>query len=133
MDSLEKFNLIFLCALFEFNFMIYNRGQNICGKCSISAKKPTPQANENHCLRPFVEKQVFRTCVFRTCVFRTCVFRTCVFRTCVFRTCVFRTCVFRTCVFRLVLRLRILGLMVEWSGEQPSTQFPSGTSVFRMC
>ena len=24
-------------------------------------KKPTPQANENHCLRPFVEKQVFRT------------------------------------------------------------------------
>ena len=31
------------------------------------------------------------------------------------------------------LRLRILGLMVEWSGEQPSTQFPSGTSVFRMC
>ena len=31
------------------------------------------------------------------------------------------------------LRLRILGLMVEWSGEQPSTQFPSETSVFRMC
>ena len=30
------------------------------------------------------------------------------------------------------LRLRILGLMVEWSGEQPGTQFPSGTSVFRM-
>ena len=39
----------------------YNRGQNICRKCSISAKKKTPQANENHCLRPFVEKQVFRT------------------------------------------------------------------------
>ena len=31
------------------------------------------------------------------------------------------------------LVFRILGLMVEWSGEQPSTQFPSGTSVFRMC
>ena len=31
------------------------------------------------------------------------------------------------------LRLRILGLMVEWSGEQPSTQFSSETSVFRMC
>ena len=26
-------------------------------------KKPAPQANENHCLRPFVEKQVFRTCL----------------------------------------------------------------------
>ena len=31
------------------------------------------------------------------------------------------------------LRLRILGLMVEWSGEQPSSHFPSETSVFRMC
>ena len=30
------------------------------------------------------------------------------------------------------LSLRILGLMVEWSGEQPGTQFPSGTSFFRM-
>ena len=36
-------------------------------------------------------------------------------------------------VFRTWLRLRILGLMVEWSGEQTSTQFPSGTLVFRMC
>ena len=36
-------------------------------------------------------------------------------------------------VFRTWLRLKILGPMVEWSGEQPSTQFPSGTSVFRMC
>ena len=41
----------------------YNAGQNIWPKCSISAKKPTPQANENHCLRPFIEKQVFRTCL----------------------------------------------------------------------
>ena len=71
----------------------YNPGQNIWRKCSISAKKPTPQAKGNHCLRPFVENQVFRTW----------------------------------------LRLKTYGLMVEWSGEQPSTQFPTETSVFRMC
>ena len=45
----------------QFEPHTYNRVQNIFGKCSIAAKKPTPQANENHCLRPSVEKQVFRT------------------------------------------------------------------------
>ena len=77
-----------------------NHVQNILGQCSISAKKPTPQANENHCLRPFVEKASLSDLSFG---------------------------------LGSDLRLRILGLMVEWSGEQPSTQFPSGTSVFRMC
>ena len=45
----------------KWTWINYNLGKNICGQCSISAKKPTPQANENHCLRPFVEKQVLRT------------------------------------------------------------------------